>query len=42
LRWFGRYIDEGKGVTLLKAQLALAALAELRIGSDSARWQLDT
>jgi hypothetical protein len=32
LRWFRRYLDEGKGVTLLKAQLALSALAELRAG----------
>jgi hypothetical protein len=32
LRWFSRYLDEGKGVSLLKAQLALAALAELRAG----------
>jgi hypothetical protein len=30
LRWFRRYLDEGKGVTLLKAQFALAALGELR------------
>jgi hypothetical protein len=30
LRWFGRHLDEGKGVSLLKAQLALSALAELR------------
>ena len=36
LRWFGRYLEEGKGVTLLKAQLALAARAELRSGSDAA------
>jgi DNA-binding GntR family transcriptional regulator len=32
LRWFVRYLDEGKGVTLLNAQMALAALAELRAG----------
>ena len=32
LRWFRRYLDEGKGVTLLRAQIALAALAELRAG----------
>jgi hypothetical protein len=32
LRWFARYLDEGKGVSLLKAQVALAALAELRGG----------
>jgi hypothetical protein len=30
LRWFSRYLDEGKAVSLLKAQLALSALAELR------------
>jgi hypothetical protein len=32
LRWFRRYLDEGKGVSLLKAQLALSARAELRAG----------
>jgi hypothetical protein len=32
LRWFARYLDEGKAVSLLKAQLALSALAELRVG----------
>jgi hypothetical protein len=32
LRWFARYLDESKDVTLLKAQMALAALAELRAG----------
>jgi hypothetical protein len=30
LRWFGRFLDEATGVSLLKAQLALAALGELR------------
>jgi hypothetical protein len=30
LRWFGRCLDEGKAVSLLKAQLALSALGELR------------
>jgi len=30
LRWFARYLDEGRDVTLLKAQLAVAALGELR------------
>jgi hypothetical protein len=34
LRWFARYLDEGEGVSLLKAQLALSALAELRAGDD--------
>jgi len=32
LRWFQRYLDEGKGVTLLTAQVALVALADLRTG----------
>ncbi len=32
LRWLGRYVTEGKAVSLLKAQLAVAALAELRAG----------
>jgi hypothetical protein len=32
LRWVGRYLEEGEGVSLLTAQLALAALAELRTG----------
>jgi hypothetical protein len=32
LRWFVRYLDEGKDVSPLKAQLALAALSELRGG----------
>jgi hypothetical protein len=39
LRWFSRYLVEGKGVTLLKAQVALAALGELRAGTDAA-WRL--
>jgi hypothetical protein len=29
LRWFSRYLDEGKDVTLLKAQLVVVALAAL-------------
>jgi hypothetical protein len=37
LRWFARYLDEGKDVSLLKAQVALAALSELQVGSESAR-----
>ena len=37
LRWFARYLDEGKGVTLLRAQVALAALAELRSGEQEQR-----
>ena len=36
LRWFARYLEEGKGVTLLKAQFALAALSDLRVESDQA------
>jgi len=32
LRWFARYLGEGKAVTLLKAQMALAALADLPAG----------
>jgi hypothetical protein len=32
LRWLARYVTEGKAVSLLKAQLAAAALAELRAG----------
>jgi hypothetical protein len=30
LRWFGRWLDESKAVSLLNVQLALSALAELR------------
>jgi hypothetical protein len=36
LRWFQRYLDEGKGVSLLRAQIALAAVSELRTDSDAA------
>jgi hypothetical protein len=36
LRWPARYVTEGKMVSLLKAQLALAALAELRAGEREA------
>jgi hypothetical protein len=36
LRWLDRYVTEGKGVSLLKAQLGLAALEELRTGSREA------
>ncbi len=32
LRWLARYVTEGKAVSLLKIQLAVAALAELRAG----------
>jgi hypothetical protein len=34
-RWFARYLAEGKDVSLLKAQVALSALAELRAGERS-------
>ena len=34
LRWFARYLDEGKRVSLFKAQLALAALGQLRTGDE--------
>jgi hypothetical protein len=36
LRWFRRWLDEGKGVSLLKAQVALTALTELRGERDPA------
>ena len=36
LRWLARYVTEGKAVSLLKAQLALSALAELRAGEREA------
>jgi hypothetical protein len=42
LRWLGRYVTEGKAVSLLKAQLALAALAELRAGEGEAATKLLT
>jgi hypothetical protein len=29
LRWFSRYVTEGNAVSLLRAQVALAALSEL-------------
>ena len=40
LRWFSRYLDEGRGVSLLKAQLALSALAELRVRDRDAAAKL--
>jgi hypothetical protein len=40
LRWLGRYLTEGKAVSLLKAQLALAALVELRAGEREAAAKL--
>jgi hypothetical protein len=36
LRWLGRYVTEGRAVSLLKAQLALKALSELRAGEREA------
>jgi hypothetical protein len=42
LRWFVRYVSEGKAVSLLKAQLALPALAELRAGEREAAAKLLT
>ena len=36
LRWVARYLTESKNVSLLKAQLALCALAELRFGERAA------
>jgi hypothetical protein len=34
--WLSRYVIEGKAVSLLKAQLALSALAKLRAGEREA------
>jgi hypothetical protein len=42
LRWLGRYVTEGKAVSLLKAQLAIAALSELRAGEREAAAKLLT
>jgi hypothetical protein len=42
LRWLGRYVTEGKAVSLLKAQLALSALSELRAGEREAAAKLLT
>ncbi len=42
LRWLGRYVTEGKAVSLLKTQLALAALSELRVGEREAAAKLLT
>jgi hypothetical protein len=39
-RRFTRYVSEGKAVSLLKAQLALSALAELRAGEREAAARL--
>jgi hypothetical protein len=40
LRWLVRYLTEGKAVSLLNAQLALSALAELRAGEREAAAKL--
>jgi hypothetical protein len=40
LRWFARYLDEGKAVSLLKAQLVLSALSELRAAEREAAAKL--
>jgi hypothetical protein len=40
LRWLARYATEGKAVSLLKTQLAVAALAELRAGEREAAAKL--
>jgi hypothetical protein len=40
LRWLARYVTEGKAVSLLKAQLALSALSELRTGEREAAAKL--
>jgi hypothetical protein len=42
LRWFVRYLDEARAVSLLKVQLALTALAELRAGEHEAAAKLLT
>ena len=42
LRWLGRYVTEGKAVSLLKARVALSALAELRAGQREAAAKLLT
>ena len=35
-RWLSRYLDEGRDVSILRVQLALVALAELRTGKGAA------
>ena len=40
LRWLARYVKDGKAVSLLKAQLAASALAELRAGEREAAAKL--
>jgi hypothetical protein len=36
LRWLGRYVIEGRAVSLLKAWLALSVLSEVRAGKREA------
>jgi hypothetical protein len=40
LRWLARYVTETRAVSLLRAQLALSALAELRAGEREAAGKL--
>jgi hypothetical protein len=40
LRWLARYVTDGEAVSLLKAQLALSGLAELRAGKREAAAKL--
>jgi hypothetical protein len=40
LRWLSRYLAEGREVSILSVQLALAALAELRAGEAEAAAKL--
>lgn len=42
VRWLGRYATEDKAVSLLRAQLALAALSQLRGGGRTAASKLLT
>jgi hypothetical protein len=42
LRGLGRYVTQGNAVSLLKAQLALSALAELRAGERESAAKLLT
>jgi len=37
LRWLARFLAEGEDVSLLKVQLAVAALSELRAGAGGTR-----
>jgi hypothetical protein len=40
LRWLGRYVTQGRHVSLLKAHLALAALSKLRAGDRESATKL--